>query len=187
VDAEGVSVVHAVPGRVRLKVTEVKNNLALAQAVRERLSALPGIRGVETNIVTGSVLVLYEMAPFASGDPLRSLTEVLTPLFPALDVAAFRARLTASEADLAPHGNGSGSATSLERGITSLLGTLNAGVGKATGGVDLKLLVPLALFCLGMRELLVAERVLLPSWYDFIWFSFGTFIGLNVTASSAHG
>jgi hypothetical protein len=52
-------------------------------------------------------------------------------------------------------------------------------VGKVTGGIDLKLLLPLTLFVLGVRGLLVAQKVPFPAWYDLLWFAFGTYFMLN--------
>jgi hypothetical protein len=63
--------------------------------------------------------------------------------------------------------------------LTSLFGTLNQEVGKATGSIDLKLLLPLSLFILGVRGLFVAEKAAFPAWYDLLWFAFGTFFMLN--------
>ena len=64
-------------------------------------------------------------------------------------------------------------------GITTAIGALNAGVGKVTGGIDLKLLLPLTLFVFGIRGLLVAQKVVFPAWYDLLWFSFATYLMLN--------
>jgi hypothetical protein len=70
-----------------------------------------------------------------------------------------------------------------------LLGSLNVGVGKVTGGMDLKVLLPVALFCLGIRSLVASEKLPFPAWYDFLWFAFGTFLALNpaiAPPASAH-
>lgn len=46
------------PGRVRLKLGQLKNSDALANNLRERLAALPGIEKVEVNQTTASLLVM---------------------------------------------------------------------------------------------------------------------------------
>ena len=43
-EIEGLKVVHALPGRVRLKVARVKGNPALAREAEEKLAKVPGIR-----------------------------------------------------------------------------------------------------------------------------------------------
>jgi hypothetical protein len=53
-------------------------------------------------------------------------------------------------------------------------------VANATAGVgDLRAVVPLVLFVLGLRGLMVEERMVFPSWYDYFWFAFGSFFMLN--------
>ena len=46
-ELEGFKVVHALPGRVRLKVAKVKGNPALARQTQEKLAQVPGIRQVK--------------------------------------------------------------------------------------------------------------------------------------------
>ena len=52
------------------------------------------------------------------------------------------------------------------------------------GGLDLTVFLPLALFALGMRGRLGSERkkLAVPTWYDLLWFAFGTFLMLNRSA-----
>lgn len=173
-DLEDVKVVHAIPGRIRLKVSELKDNPALALAVQDRLSSVRAVDWVETNPITGSVLLVYDVDEVASLDSAHALSEVLVPLFPTLDVEQIQARLSRPT-----NGSTSQPSPSLDKRISGLLGTLNFGVGKATGGMDLKVLLPVALFCLGVRGLIVSEKLPFPAWYDFLWFAFGTFLALN--------
>ena len=179
-DLEDVRVVHAIPGRIRLKVSELKDNPALAEAVQERLSSVEAVDWVETNPVTGSVLVVYDVDEVASFDSVDALSEVLTPIFPSLDAGQIRARLTRPA-----NGSPSESSVSLDRRISGMIGGLNVGVGKVTGGVDLRVLLPVALFCLGVRGLLASEKLPFPAWYDFLWFAFGTFVALNPASAAA--
>ena len=178
-DVEDIKVAHVIPGRIRLKVAKVKENPLFAEEICRRLSAVQGILQVEANPVTGSVLVLYDVGALASLDSLRALSEPLTYFFPEFDVRELQPWLTSSS-------NGSSAAPSLAGNISAFLGTLNAGVGKVTGGVDLQLLLPLTLFFFGLRGLLVAEKVYVPAWYDFLWFSFGTFVMLNRPVVEEH-
>jgi hypothetical protein len=45
--------------------------------------------------------------------------------------------------------------------------------------MDLKVLVPLLLFGLGIRSLIKSEKLPAPTWYDFLWFALGTYFMLN--------
>jgi len=174
---EQVKVVHALPGRVRLKVRELKDNPALAGAVQKRLAGIRGVQLVDANAVTGSVLVSY----LAEGNEVvEAICAVLTPLFPALNVEQFQAEMTAFQAQLRLSTNESNSQRiRLDRGISGFFGSLNSGVGSATNGVDLRVLLPLGLVFLGFRSLIVSERLVVPAWYDFFWFAFGTYLALN--------
>ena len=59
-EIEGLKVVHALPGRVRLKVAKVKGNLAMARKAQEKLAKVPGIKQVEAQPGTGSLLIHYD-------------------------------------------------------------------------------------------------------------------------------
>jgi len=48
-------------------------------------------------------------------------------------------------------------------------------------GADLGILLPLALAVLGVRSLLASEKTMLPSWHEYLWFSFSTYFILNRT------
>jgi hypothetical protein len=170
---DSVRVVHAIPGRVRLKVTGVKDNPGLAAALEERLLGVEGIHRVEVNPVTGSILLLY--------DPREreEVGQTLQPLFPGLELEEYQPG-GASGAT-----NGSGPPAPVGRRISGLFGSLNTGVSRVTGGIDLKVLLPVTLFLLGVRSLIVSDKLRVPMWYDLIWFSFGTFLALNPIAPAS--
>ncbi len=52
--------VHHVPGRLRVRVPELKNCARKAAALELELSAISGITDVECRILTGSVIVYYD-------------------------------------------------------------------------------------------------------------------------------
>jgi len=53
------SYVHAVEGRLRIKVPEVKGSSLKAREIEGHLALCPGVEEVSANPITGSVLVLY--------------------------------------------------------------------------------------------------------------------------------
>jgi hypothetical protein len=178
-DIGGIKVVHAIPGRIRLKISRLKDDPALARSIRERLLTVEGVQQVEVNPITGSVLVLYTGTAIRPFDSLSSLMEFFTPLFPDLDWGELEAWTAASN-------NGTNSATSPAEQFATVVGGLNAKLGEATGGFDLKFLLPLSLFLLGLRGLLVEGKGGFPTWYDLLWFSFGTFFMLNPGVAERH-
>jgi len=166
-DAAGNEVVHAIPGRARVRIDFLKRNPAVARRLSERLANLPGMRRVEANALTGTVLLLYDP------DDTRWLDE-----FPEaagtrpLDIGDVRPEL---EAATAPGGNGAQPGTQ----VAAFFGVLNQRISDATGGYDLAILVPALLVLLGLRGLVVGDNVRTPTWYDLLWFGFGTFVMLN--------
>jgi hypothetical protein len=79
---EGIKVVHAIPGRLRLKISRMKRDPVLAAEVQKRLSSVQAIRQVVTNPLTGSVLLLYDPKGIFSPGSLGLLLEALSSLFP---------------------------------------------------------------------------------------------------------
>jgi hypothetical protein len=167
----GVRVLHAIPGRIRLKLDQVRGNPELAWEVEEHLSRMPGVRSVEANPVTGSVLILFAERQATSEESIRSLATRWPTALGALDAGAL----------MNGHANGDAHAPALasaDRRIVAMFGSLNEGVSQVASGMDLKVLVPLGLFFLGIRGLF-AERLPSPAWYDFFWFALSTFVMLN--------
>ena len=55
-----VQVAHQVPGRVRLKVPNVKDNPELVDQIKQMFHVIPGIEDVTVNPTTGSVVLHYD-------------------------------------------------------------------------------------------------------------------------------
>jgi hypothetical protein len=157
----GVELRHAIAGRVRLRIAALKGQPALARDVQKQLSALKVVRRVEVSPVTGSVLVIYDPADEAA------LMELGRMMIPGLDLDGMPA-----PPDGAP-------APSAADAIADTFRQLNAKIGSATGTADLKVLLPASLFLFGIARLVAAKKVPGPTWYDLLWFSFGTFFTLN--------
>ncbi len=174
-ELEGLKVVHALPGRVRLRVAKVKGNPALARQAQKKLAQVPGIRQVEATPGTGSLLIQYDGELFSAAS-LEILSETLAELFPEIEVLSLAAGL-ASLAETP--GAGAGTGPPLAAGLTGSLQAANAQLAKLTGGLDLKLLAPLALILFGLRRLWAAEKATSPSWFDYLWFGFASFVMLN--------
>lgn len=74
-------VVHRLPGRLRLRLTELRNDPEALANVAAKLRATPGIQAVEANAVTGSLLLRYEgleaeiMPAAASAGGFRIVTD----------------------------------------------------------------------------------------------------------------
>jgi copper chaperone CopZ len=51
---------HATPGRLRIKISQVKGSQEIAQKVERILKNLQGVQGITANPLTGNVLVLFD-------------------------------------------------------------------------------------------------------------------------------
>ncbi len=173
-EIEGLKVVHALPGRVRLKVAKVKGNPALARKAQEKLAKVPGIKQVEAKPGTGSLLIHYDTEHLFSLASMEMLSVTLGELFPEIEAVTMAAWL----ASLAEN-PGSEPGSALAEGITGSFSALNTGLSKVTGGLDLKVLVPVALIFFGMRGLWASEKIASPSWSNLLWFGFASFVMLN--------
>jgi hypothetical protein len=166
-DLAGIELRHAIPGRVRLRFPALRGDAVLSREVQKQLAALPVVRRVEVNPLTGSVLVLYDPADSAAIAQLGRL------MIPGLDLDAMPGPDDREGED------GLTSASPTEA-VASFTRRLNERLEAATGGsVDLKLLVPASLFAGGLLRLVASRKVPSPTWYDFLWFAFGTYFTLN--------
>ena len=180
---KGVQVVHAMPGRVRLKVDKVRGNPAFAQKAQDKLGRVPGIRSVEVKPLTGSVLIYYDGAALLAEGALAALTDGFSELFPELGAAATNMGLESLIRYLAAGETSKAAAGPEPRGAANLMASMeaiNAEVARVTGGLDLKTLVPMALLFLGVRSLWTSKKLAVPAWYDYLWFGFSTFVLLNL-------
>jgi hypothetical protein len=175
---KGVQVVHAMPGRVRLRVDRVRGNPALAQKAQEKLGRVPGIKQVEAVPQTGSVLIYYDVAALLAEGALAALTDGFSELFPEMGAAVTNLGLESLIGGLAA-GETARSSTNLMKSLESI----NAKVARVTGGLDLKLLIPMTLLFFGVRSLWTSKKLAVPAWYDYLWFAFSSFAMLNLRTS----
>jgi hypothetical protein len=57
---QGLQIVHAIPGRIRVKVGKVKGNMALAEELQRQLSRLSVVQDVVVSPLTGSIMATYD-------------------------------------------------------------------------------------------------------------------------------
>jgi hypothetical protein len=175
-----IQIVHYLPGRVRVKLPRLKGSASLAAEIERTIAALEGVYHVETSTTTGSVLVLYEPRLLASLDleavgALRDLAHMLGLSFEDGDRDLLRHWVYA-----AANGTCAETPTALGSTITGFFDAVNAGVIQITNGCgEIQTLVPLTLAFLGLRSLLLTDNLPFPTWYDYLWFAFSTFVVLN--------
>ncbi len=166
-DLAGIELRHAIPGRVRLRIPAIRRDPDLCREVQRQLAALPVIRRVEVNPVTGSVLLLYDPADSAE------MAQLAQAMVPGLELDAMPGPRNLDRPDHL------GFAAPAEA-VAEFSRRLNERVAAATGhAADLNFLVPASLVVGGLVRLIASKQVPGPTWYDFLWFAFGTYFTLN--------
>jgi hypothetical protein len=153
-----VRVVHALQGRVRLKVDTLRVDPELARKVETRLSMIRGMLEVKINPLTGSVLMCFDPALFESIDFHLAVAG-------ALGIAP---------SDLDP--------AYLATWATSATSGANFAAAPPVSSELWRALIPLTLLALGLRSLLVSDKLLLPNWYEYTWYGFAAHSMLNPPA-----
>lgn len=161
-------VVSSTPSRTRVKVSQKRRNSEEMARIVNALKIHLEVHDVRTNIQTGSIVVHH-----AHKD--NSLDEISAIL---QDLGIILSTTTATEL---PFSQGK---SEVAADLTSAVSDLNERVGQATNGVvDLRLLVPVGLAALAVRELSrTGWEFETAPWYVLAWYSFDSFIKLHYTA-----
>ena len=154
-------VVSYTPGRMRLKVGHQHRNAKALEPITQALKSQLGIYDVRTNPHTGSITIMHA-TEHLSGEDIYAMLQDLGVIF--ADIAGGRSEVASN--------------------ITSAVYDLNRRVRKGTNGVvDLRILMPLGLGALSIRQLLVKGLQLdIIPWYVLAWYSFDSFIKLHYTS-----
>lgn len=161
-------VAHHIPGRARIRVPTAKRNPQLLRRVANAAAKMGGAKGVETNPVTGSVLIHYERSGFARF--LELLAEALEGI-----LVLAEPELAAEEAaiDLLISGPSSSG-----KAVADVFGYLDRELKIASGNtVDLRSLVPLAAIAVSLS--LLSDPRSTPLWLTLAIFSMSSFLQLN--------
>jgi hypothetical protein len=89
----GISVKHAIPGRIRLRLHKMLHNEALAEELPALLSAVPGVTSAEASTATGSLLITFNPGDMAAVKAHQKLDGVMRRFFPRLDTESLIRRM----------------------------------------------------------------------------------------------
>jgi len=169
----GASIVHHIPGRLRVRIPKSHRNPRLFRELQEFVQNLGGVRQVEINPATGSILVHYDPE---SHDQMQNLVKnsVTDPfdIPPGMDDAEDLAEQIQKEADfLAAH-------SELALHVVNSVRSLDRSIRKASDNtVDLKVLVPATLAVWAFFS--IGVEVSTPLWVSLGIFSFNSFVSLH--------
>ncbi len=167
VEERNLTVVSFVPGRIRVRADRSLRSSDSMRALQELLAGLGGVREVQVNPTTGSLLMSYDPETLDMAELLLAVQNAnVKVVVPGLDQQA-----------------------SVEEGVSGVARSINdcfsqvdRAVSRATGGrLDAKAVAPLALGAVAVRQLLIQGAGLsaIP-WYVLLWYSFEMFTKYNV-------
>lgn len=142
---------HSTPGRLRLKVPLKKGNAAYFSTLKEYFTHLEGVKQVETNALTGSLVLIHT-------SDLRSIT-------------AF-----AEERSLFKLNKISSSMPALSRNVVKTFSDFDKGMKRFTGNeLDVPGMAFLTLLGFGIYEI-ARGNFAAPAWYTAFWYSLNIFL-----------
>lgn len=160
-------VVSSTPGRTRLRVSQKRRSQEEMTRIAHALKAHPQISDVRTNVQTGSIVVHHSEADGCCHEILATLQ----------DLGIVIGGIAGIEI---PSPNGK---SAVAEDFTSAVYDLNQRVGEATNGlIDLRLLIPIGLGTLAIRQLLRnGWQIEAAPWYVLAYYAFDSFIKLHYT------
>ncbi len=139
---------HSTSRRFRMKVPAKKGSDAFFRALVETISTLPGIESVETNSLTGSVLVCHHSDTPSLCESIRKQSLISLK-------------------------NAGTKRTSLRQDITTGVRAVNRNLSSLTGGkVDLLDVAGIYLLGAGVYQVFKGNLAA-PAWYTAFWYAFG--------------
>lgn len=175
-------VVSHTAGRIRVRLHPAHRHDAVLGKVKRELQGQQGVAAVKTNARTGSVLVEYDHHRLSDDDLLAMLHDagvVAKELTGAEDLP--EDVLPSDEGDSADRGAAAAPHSTTATSLMDALTDLDRRLSEATGGkLDVKLLVPLGLGALAIRQIAVAGFGLetVPG-YVLLWYTFDSFYKLH--------
>ncbi|HYW36192.1 MAG TPA: hypothetical protein VE868_12340 [Balneolaceae bacterium] len=168
-DLEGISIPHFIPGRIRVRIQQLKDNDELAENIRNYTSEMEFVEKLEINTLTGSVLIEYDSGQKEEIKKLFEQAKNLNLIPDKIDIDQFHAIL-----------EGEKLISDFSEDVRFFFKKLNGEIKEFTGNsVTLGELIPIGLFGLGLRSLLLAESIAGPPWHTYFWYAFSTFLILN--------
>ncbi len=169
-------VVHHVRGRVRLKISHAKGDAEFLERIKQSLSPMPGVRRVDVNPQTGSVLIEYDPAAHSDFHERLERHAAEGDIFdlkpPELSEVDELARRIEREAEFLS------ARSEVAKSIVDFVKQINVGVKKlSNNAVDLNVLLPLGLAVYSVLEL--ETDVSTPMWVTLGIFSFNSFLTLH--------
>jgi hypothetical protein len=165
-------IAHQIPGRVRLKIPAAKGRVDLLERIAAVLGSAGGIRSVECNPATGSMLINYTPSAYKNVEALSSILGE-SKLRVSMRASRHGARRPAQRA-----GGKHPQPSAATKAIESFFRNLDREVRDITGNeLDLAVLLPAVVVSLGL--LTMRRRASTPLWLTLLIFAFHSFTTLR--------
>jgi hypothetical protein len=170
-----IRVAHATPGWIRLKVPHGKGDVDALNAVADSFRGIPGIERVETNPVTGGVVLIYgpdRQVEFAQCfERSRATLEDEAGKPPQTDIDKLASTIEREAEFLAQHSAGA-------RAFVELCRRVDHDIKVASGNnVDLKLLLAAGIVAATVLE--IGATAATPVWVTLVLFGANHFVELH--------
>lgn len=151
----------------------MKNNDSLAEQIRAYSSGMKFIEKLEVSTVTGSVLVEYDPNQKKEIEKLIDQARQFHLIPGEIDMDQIHSMLEGKW-------NPAEVPVDIAGGVRFFFSSINEHIQHWTGGkARLNELVPITLFGLGIRDLVLAESAVGPPWHTYFWYAFSTFMIFN--------
>lgn len=159
--------VHSMPGRVRIRIPRLRKDPELAEAIADRLSALPAMEHVEVRPFTGSVRCTFAPDQVEVADICQTAAE-----------AVEAQQVLGPESELPKEG------TEYETGpsrvavaLAEMMTSIDRDIMRTTRGrFDMGAVASLGFLTAGLMEVMKAKKVPAPPWFNLAWWSLRTFM-----------
>ena len=160
IETHTIRLAHAIKGRRRYYIDILKNNEKLAKLISVKLSELPFVKEVTTNINTGSLLILYSCTENIMDDIFSQLKQ---------RVFSIGSRVITSS---------SGITTQIGCILLNLIREINMWIKAKTGNLmDLRIAVAALFIIRGLRKVMTMGQR--PSGPQMLWWAFSILRGLG--------
>jgi hypothetical protein len=156
-------VIHAIPGRTRLRYPALRHLTGECERVADALAAMDGVTEVHVRPYTGSILVLH--------DASVSVPALVEAIQRVLDVDHVLKRSESPPPVAVPE------LSRIARLAARTFRQLDRDMLAASeGSFDLGTLVTMSFLGLGGMQIASARELVLPPWFQLAWWSYRTFM-----------
>jgi len=150
-----IQTVHLLPGRVRFRIPLMMNKEEELKAASSQIAKINGVKWIESNKITGSVLINYDHSVIQADLLFAALIRLLG---------------LENELQKAP-------ASYLSTEIRTVFDSLNHAVFSKTNGIlDLYTAIPILLATLGVSQIIKNKANIFPTGLTLIWWAYNSLV-----------